>query len=269
MAIKLPLILLAASTATAQLTTSFWMPSGKQAFGTDRLRWRASVVGAEGDRVTLAYRLDDDPDYSALGFTPNDDTHITMTFASTLWEVSSSDMGVSTITGDKGLWLRCEKQSAGPATCTQSLNAWLLDLDCRPNTRSAEVWSDLWTFSDKGTVGVETIVRSFGGQSRAVSEWCTNTAVEPPSVGSFDTFTRDADIFATYEFIITAGEEKLSATAGSGPTALDAKPTGTESGTGSASGTGPAEATGTGAAAPMKTMAPLVAGLGAAVAVFL
>lgn len=271
MTIKLPLILLAASIATAELTTSFWMPSQRMVLGTDRIRWKASVVGAEGDRVTLAYTWDDDPDYDNLGFNINRNELQTVTFASTMWEYSMSAgaLGESTITGDDQ-WVKCEKQSTGPVTCTQSLGSWYLNGACRPASQPLVLFTSLWTFSDPGTSGVETIVRSWGGYTRGVSEWCTKEGAETP--GPIATFTQDPNEgygLATYQFIITAGEEKLSATAGAGPTASDTKPTGTESGSGGAIGNGPAEPTGTGAAAPMKTMAPLMAGLGAAVAVFM
>lgn len=263
---KIPLLLLAATTATAQLTTSLWMPSVKRVIGTDNLRWVASVIDASGDRLTLAYHLSNDPDYTALILNTNNT--VTMTFAPTMVASSTSDLDLQiTMSGDRGYSFQCERQAPedDKATCTESLNSWMLNLaGCRPNTHPATVLSSEWTHSEGGTVGVETMLWTIGGQDGEVREWCTKEGAEPPSSEAIHTFTRDADYFATYEFIITAGEEKLRATTGAGPTGTDAKPTGT-----GASGTGPADATETGAAVPMKTMAPLVAGLGAAVAVFL
>lgn len=98
----------------------------------------------------------------------------------------------------------------------------------------------------------------------------TKSDLEPLSVpesARIETFTMPRSDFGLYRFVITAGEEKLpKATTGAAVTSGSVTPTGTGS-------QGPAEtssqASNSSGAAPMKTVAPALAGLGAAVAMFM
>lgn len=52
------LVLLFVASAAANYTTSYMLPG---LVGTDRIRYLGSVIGAEGDRMTLAITPDNDP----------------------------------------------------------------------------------------------------------------------------------------------------------------------------------------------------------------
>jgi hypothetical protein len=135
------------------------------------------------------------------------------------------------------------------------------------HTQASLTATMLWTFSDTDTAGVETIVRTFpGSPTTPAPDYCSagSDAPVPSSVLQFnEVLPRDS--FVNYEIIITAGEEKLSATTGGAVTTSGPEPTGPQT-----SNQGPAASeTGNGASAPMRTMVPALAGLGAAAAVFL
>ncbi|KAH6644629.1 hypothetical protein C7974DRAFT_24748 [Boeremia exigua] len=73
-----------------------------------------------------------------------------------------------------------------------------------------------------------------------------------------------------FKLVITAGTEKLSASAAATPTGSTAQSTGTQSTVGSivSSGASSQVVQATGAAVPMRSMAPVLAGMGAAAAFF-
>jgi hypothetical protein len=260
---------LLAATASANITTSYFLPN--TSYGTNRLRFVASVINASDDRVTLAVDLDDDPDYTNFGILPE-----TWTFGSTLFEYSTSALlnyGGSYSSGAFAQSVHCEIPSAASsADCTASNGPELVKGECvlgnytdiPENRRSAEEITQLYTFSDTDTAGVETIVRTIPGiPSSPNPKWC-GTETDPanisvPSSELVMTFQEAKSSFNQYEFIITAGEEKLpSATTGQTASTGNPVPTGTE-------GSKPAFP----GAAPMKTVAPALAGLGVAVAMFL
>ncbi|KAF2183468.1 hypothetical protein K469DRAFT_710633 [Zopfia rhizophila CBS 207.26] len=264
------LLILFAASATAQLTTSFWMP--KIYLGTERISYVASVVGADQDRLTLAASPANDTDYEALGLaTGSTDTY---TFASTLFEYSTSEMprnvaGASS--GEYAYSFKCEMQTAdAEADCTVSYGPGIARGRC--NTRSIPGYTStqLWTFSDTDTAGVETIVRSFpGSPNTPIPDWCNEGSDAPvPSSALINDAPFQSTYFGTYEFIITAGEEKVSATTGGVVSTSSVEPTGSQASSGGTGSTAAATgAEGTGEAAPMNTVAPALAGL-AAVAVF-
>lgn len=275
MATTLSLILLAAG-ATAQVTTSFYMPL--RPLGTDKVTYLGSVVAADGDRLTLAIVPNNDTNYSEL--IANPDKTQTYTFASTLLEFSTTDMGVSemgiaTATGPReasswGLHEKCEIPSTGSEVrCTVSYGSEIRRMMCfetEATPRPAETATQLWTYSNSETAGVETIIRTFpAGPTTAPPDFCSNSDAPIPSSELEWVNSGSKEAFAPYKIIITAGEEKMKPTAGgvattSGPEPTGAKSTGTEP-TGSE--------TDNGASAPMRTMVPALAGLGAVAAVFL
>ncbi|KAL1595054.1 hypothetical protein SLS60_009740 [Paraconiothyrium brasiliense] len=262
---------LLAATACANITTSYFLPN--VSFGTNRLRFVGSVVNASNDRVTLAMALDNDPDY-----TDNFDmATVTYTFGSTMFDFSTADFinrGRSVSTGGDAYSLKCDFPStASTADCTISRGPELLKGACaRTNyseypeeLRSERVLTQLYTFSDTDTAGVETIVHTFPGRNSTtpIPDWCSSetdrSKISVPSSALVDTFQPAKSSFNQYQVIITAGEEKLpSATTGGVVSTSGSTPTGTVgSGTGSPG------------AAPMKTVTPALAGLGAAVAMLL
>ncbi|KAF2273059.1 uncharacterized protein EI97DRAFT_436483 [Westerdykella ornata] len=267
---------LLASGATASITTSFWFPVNL--VGTDRITYVASVIGAASDRITLAAHPTNDPDYEALGIDTTGT--LTLTVASTLFEQSVPEM--TGIAGgnpkDFGQSYRCEVPSADAtaAACTGSVGQGIARLQhCATprSARQAETVTKEWTFSDPGTQGVETIVRTFPpSPTTPVPDWCS--AISDLTGGSVPSsvLTTTAEVpvseFTTFTFILTAGEEKLvPATTAGAPTSSTPVPTGSAPNSGR---TGTSSSTaGTGAAAPMKTVAPALAALGAAVAGFL
>ncbi|KAJ4347081.1 uncharacterized protein N0V89_011017 [Didymosphaeria variabile] len=262
---------LLAATACANITTSYFLPN--TSYGTNRLRFVGSVINASDDRVTLAVALEDDPDY-----TNNFDMRTaTYTFGSTMFDYSTADFinrGYSESSGGNAYSLKCDFPStASTADCTVSRGPELLKGACRWTNnseysealRSERPHTQLYTFSDTDTAGVETIVRTLArpNSKTPIPGWCSSetdrSKISVPSSALAETYQPAKSSFNQYQFVITAGEEKLpSATTGGAVSTDGSTPTGTEdSGTGSPG------------AAPMKTVAPALAGLGAAVAMFL
>ncbi|KAJ4303692.1 hypothetical protein N0V90_002593 [Kalmusia sp. IMI 367209] len=263
-----------AATAAANFTTSFWLQNN---LGTDRIRYVASVVDADEDRLTLAASYDNDPDYSALGI--DEDATDTITLASTLYEYSTAQIfnrATTPTAGESAYHLRCELQSTiASADCTVSVGKALGQGRCRsgnyisrdPTTRTLH-----WTFSDTDTAGVATLTRSIpGSPTTPIPDWCSTGSggysdISVPSSELLRTFKVDKSTFALYTFVITAGEEKIpSATTGGSASTASVTPTGS----GGGSENPASETSGSPGAAPMRTVAPALAGLGAAVAVFL
>ncbi|KAL5392583.1 hypothetical protein PMIN02_006094 [Paraphaeosphaeria minitans] len=111
--------------------------------------------------------------------------------------------------------------------------------------RSEQKYTQLYSFSDTDAVGVETITDI--------------DDISVPSSALVETYPHAKSDFNAYQFVITAGEEKLpKVTTGGAASTGGPASTGTD-------GTG----TGSEGAAPMKTLAPALDGLGAAVAWFL
>lgn len=253
--IRVNLLFLFAACAAAQLTTSFWMPRLKS--GMERVRFVASVVDVDQDRLTLAFSPDNDTDYEALGITSGSSD--TYTFASTLFEFYASDVPGATRTpsGDFAYSYKCEMQTADTeAVCTASSGPGFQTLGCPPIDGES---------SDTGTASVESIVKTVPISTTTPFKLKCGTISEAPVPSSAPVgvpLPRTA--FETHEFIITAGEEKLAAAAGGAPSTSNAGPTGSQTSKGAS-----ATESSTGVAASMKTMAPALAGLGAAVAIFL
>lgn len=232
--------------------------------GTDKITFLASVIGADKDRLTLAISPKNDTDYTELF--DNYDSSQTYTFASTMYEWSTSDFGPSTSRSSPGGYeasQHCEmQQTASEVTCTLSWGSELrreLCYDYKTGTaaRPRETVTQLWTYSNSETAGVETIVRTFAGSpTTPAADFCSagEDAPIPSSELQWEAAVPKED-FGTFTMIITAGEEKMKPTAGGAATTSGAEPTGSESGNG--------------ASAPMRTMAPALAGLGAIAAVFL
>jgi hypothetical protein len=266
MRVVFPIFLLAAH-AAGELTTSYWFLRNA-VVGTDRIKYVASVIDAEGDRVTLAMQPTNDPDYEGLPI--QTERAFTYTFASTMFAFANSfedQPSNEATTVNYDMSVQCEMQAtASAATCTASYNEAHASLQAfcdRPTSPyGPTTMTRLWTFSDTDTQGVETIEITFAGSpTTPVPAFCTDAPDAPvPSseLGWVDTVERDR--FVTFQVVITAGEEKIiSATAGGTVKTSGAEPTGTAAN----------EESGNGASAPMRTLTPALAGLGAAAAIFL
>lgn len=272
------LLSLLASTACAQVTTSYLLPNST--FGTNRLRYVASVLSASGDRVTLVANVADDPDFSALG----QFEEVTYTLAPTLFEASTSLIGgrgppsPSPPPGVSAYGYRCDIQpDATTAACTFTRGPWLAAEQCAfgrtRRSRAPQTISQLWTFSEEGQKGTDTLVWTIpGSPSTLQPEWCGTTAtavseVEVPSSALVNTVDEPRSQFGYFQFVITAGEEKLaSASATVGGAVKTTGATATATTTESVEESKAADSPGS---APMRTVAPVVAGMGAAVAMFL
>ncbi|KAK7186188.1 hypothetical protein DPSP01_005018 [Paraphaeosphaeria sporulosa] len=296
--------LLLATKATANFTTSYYLPNPN--FLPSRIRFLASVIAADKDRVTLAARYDDDPDYAALDLNLDARFSMTMTLASTLYAQTTTytagggeeEAAVDPVT----IWIRrrCEIDvDMSGAQCTAEYNEALALRECYrappglfddtpvvsrvgttwvtlpPETHTAgQSETLLWTFSDTDAAGVQTIVRpdphAENYYSNPPPDWCSGFSqnysnVVVPSSALTSSWTLQKSEMGLFGFTITAGEEKMAkATTGASVTVGSATPTATGTGAGAGRTGG-----GSAGAAPARTMAPALWGVGAAVAMFL
>ncbi|KAF2010985.1 hypothetical protein BU24DRAFT_50425 [Aaosphaeria arxii CBS 175.79] len=239
------------NTAFAKLTTSIWMPNGMD---DDSVTFRGSVIGANKEAVTLALAYNEP--YNAS------EPMATVTVAPTFWATQTTLTDPET-SGDYTYSAQCSKapRARAGASCSYSFAGVLAHaMACADFTQQAEWTTDSYT----------------------LPAWCTEGTELPASLAR-DVFTLAQSEIGTYEVIITAGEEKLSAVATTGAsvtpssaqsTGSNTTPTGTGSSTAASaaqsgsSGTGTATTSETGAAVPLRTMAPALAGFGAALAMF-
>ena len=231
----------------ADLTTSIWAPSVKDPYprstvstSTRTRGFYASVVNVNSDRTTLAVRNIEASNPSKTVPDPND--VYTMTVGPSYFEA------INTVNVDRfnfTISAECTSSSQDAAiVCTELVTG--------PYDFSSICGRDPYT-------GDAPIVTE--GSSRSISEvpsFCLTETTVPTSYLVHTVADGEANLsIGPYKVIITAGEEKLSATTGATPTNTAPPATG-------AATTG----TGTGGAGPMKTSAPLLAGLGAAMAIF-
>jgi hypothetical protein len=250
-------------------------------------------------KVRISYELtsylqDNGTDKSALNLA---DTPETMTVGPLMFEyinnpgvgnVSPSPSDHIFVNDAFAIKLCCEVATT-PAdaipTCTESVGpAVVREIQCQsdgPTTTETIIRSVVFTYSGRGTysAGVETVLNTFAfaPHSTPVPGWCSRSAHVPnPSV---KTATRSRDQFATYQLVITAGQERLgagttAAASVTGDSAVGSKASGSATTpTGSAASGTPtgsvSSAQDTGAAVPVKTAGSvMVVGLGAAVVAF-
>ena len=272
----LSLALLVAS-ATAQLTTSIWAPESP--FGTDKFGYYGSVIGASEGHTTLLLTYDNGTDKEALGFGTTAGIY---TVGPTLFEFAEilynggTDTKSDARTEDQEYRIRCERQSTGNTgpTCIQSYGRMLATrMQCRTQparsrATSTQLWSRTHSYSGRGSysAGVETLVQTMVWRPVTTPnpDWCDDETY----LRTFNGYSREVPAsaigqeVATYQVIITAGLEKLNATAGASATPSTVQPTGTQTNSTGVSTSGSA------AAAPMKTAGPAFVGFGAAMAAF-
>jgi hypothetical protein len=274
--------LLFAASAAAQITTSFWMPYGVLDAG--EAGYVGSVIGVDGDKTTLQIEYDDDTDTDAYYYS---DTPQTITLGgSTYYE----EIITTTVDyyGDYTWSIGCSQAESTRAQpkCTESSNgAYIWSAYCDYYTGSyteAYTTTELvtWTSDEYGPATTETYIETYD-PATYIPDFCTNSGSSaiPESLATTSE-TLSASYVETYQLVITAGTEKLSSgsssgsstASGSGSSRATTTGTGAQSGATGASqgqqtGTAGGIPDGTGAASmPMITRAPMMAGLGLAVA---
>lgn len=271
--------LLLAATAAAETTTAIWMPSPWHANET-HIGFYASVVGVDGGKTTLALQFDNQTDLATAGYEFDDEPNTMTFFGSTRFEsvmTSTAILDGSVLEGSElTAMYGCElasgthkRRSTLGAVCRHSLNGPAM------HSSFCDNYSDSTTVStrtreheyDDSTV-VETTTIDYRTH---VPDYCKSGASALPDSLVVDTYSIEKSELATFQVIITAGEEKLSATAGATVSNTPAMVTGTGAIHIPPTGTGaePAQVTGAGAAGAMLPLHPAIAGLGAAAMAFL
>jgi hypothetical protein len=270
--------MLFAATASAQVTTSFWMPY--IGLGTDNIGFVGSVINANQTHTTVVVDYDEGTNKSALGI---GDGPQTMTIGPTIFG-TKYDFNLAGLDDDSedGYSIDCDwptpEEADSNRTCTVSYPQEIASLFYCEGTvydsTTADIWTRTHTYPARGSepAGTETIRQTFSyGYG---SEVLDNTAKLPECSASggfeggyFETVGVTATEVSTFYLVLTAGTEKLEATAAATPTMSSAMSTGTAEDATIASGSAALPEV-TEAGAPMVTGAPLLVGLGAAVAAF-
>jgi hypothetical protein len=241
-------ILLLASTTAAQLTTSIAL--GKYYFGTDKIGFYGSVIGVSNSYTTMTLDLDNGTRLFNSRSLPG------------IWTISPTSFEVNFSNEDDQnqscSWPASPPDAPGSCMISYGPNAAQNAL-CQSDELRTSYTTYTHTYSERLSylAGEEILTQTFvfGPSSGGFPVYCTET--ESHSAWS-STAPLDREYIATYQVVVRAGQEKLSATPGTSAGGSGAVPTGTRPGVGS-----------TGAAMPMKTVGPVVVGLGAAVAAFL
>lgn len=239
--------ILFAAIAAAEVTTSMWVPSP---YSPSEVGFYGSVVGVDGERVTMAVKYNEETDLSTFGYEYSNEPQ-TITFIG-----STSLESVITTTepfngGAFTMSMGCSMGSGNRAKPT-----------CYVSSNGPAVYSQYCS----GLTQEET------------PDYCLSGSTVPSSI-AVQTLPINRNDIQTLQIIITAGEEKLSATAGAtvstaSPSATSATSSATvvqaqAQQTGASVSTPTSTAVYTGAAAPMATMVPALAGIGAVAALFL
>jgi hypothetical protein len=255
----------AAVVSAEYVTTTMWDVGG----GFDKVGYYGSIVGAGDGVMTVALKYDNDTN-AVMG--AGDHDRGTWTLGSGWYEYTTSANVFDDHTGAYGLRVRCERTdtaSDAHATCTEIMDsglgsAWYCDVSPTTVTdiQTIEYGSGTW-----GGPGVTTVTQV--GSINENATWCSESSASLSSVTStFEVSSDENGGMATYQLVITAGQEKLAATAGATPSTNAAKPTGTGTSTGAGDVAGASTGTSAGLAAPMKTGVPALAGVGALAAAF-
>ncbi|KAF2466345.1 uncharacterized protein BDR25DRAFT_306166 [Lindgomyces ingoldianus] len=263
-----------AASVTAQITTSMWMPGGND----DEVGFYGSVVAADNNgKTTLAIMYDNDTDPSYYSHYKNNPQTVTI---GETWFESVVTTTANFYEGDMTVGLTCEVEMATRAkpTCTYSMGGKApFSSYCEDYSTYTEVYTTTQLYTYR--TGVRTYIQTYD-ESEYIPSFCLTGSTLPKSI-AIQTIALSRSMIGTYQLVITAGQEKLAATTGATPTVSGAQITGLSTATSSSTsavntgaasspnGTASAPPLGTGAAASIMTMAPALAGLGAAIAVFL
>jgi hypothetical protein len=254
-----------AGVATAQITTSF--AYFKNGFGPNHIGFYGSVISVKDSQTALHLELDNGTDPDLPGWLGADSKQ-TFTIGPNMFEWRGQ-LGPSNppdnITDELDIVQYCSLPQDAAPSCTQSAGPWnAYQILCdSTQTSSTSFTTQTYTYSGRMSYsgGVETLTRTyiFEPNTKGFPDWCSNSSYTP-TTGYQQTLTVKKEDIATYQLVITAGQEKLSATPGVGVSASGATPTSGGAGAGTGS---------SGAATPIRTVGPMIVGLGAAVAVFL
>jgi hypothetical protein len=209
----------------------------------------------------------------------------TLTLKGSTWFESNSATsypGEGDYTISVGCSIPASRGNGQRPVCTYSQNgAYLVSQYCSDYSSYSEPSTEHYTYtytSEDGTESTETVTETYNYQS-LVPDMCTEGASALPEDIAVATQKLDWSDVDAITVVVTAGEEKLTATAGASPSNTGARFTGI-TGTAQPTGTGAARQGGsptgpsgvpaapeeTGAAAPLRTFAPALAGLGVAMA---
>ncbi|KAJ4288392.1 hypothetical protein N0V90_011627 [Kalmusia sp. IMI 367209] len=267
-------ILLLAAAVAAETTTSIWMPSPYNANET-HIGFYASVVGVSDGKTTLALQFDNNTNLRTAGYEIDDEPNTMTFFGSSRFEsvTTSTELfdgpELTVMYGcqlTSGTYRRsstvgavCRYSSDGPAVYSSFCGYYSDYTDVY--TRTME-----YTYDEPYSVVTETTTIDYRTR---IPSYCESGSSLPDSVVA-NTYTIEKSEIATYQVVITAGEEKLSATAGATVSNGGAAITGTGASPNNVpTGTGGAPAEETGAAGAVLPLHPALAGLGAAAMAFL
>jgi hypothetical protein len=246
-----------ASLATAQLTTSIWLPGAANA----NQSFVGSVVTQEGDRTTLAVAVADSVETEYLGTVPGQVTVAGTTYVGYKETSSGSDAQIT-------LDFACSrKDGTAVPTCVINTLSWPpADSDCASQSGG---FTTTYTVTDTpfGNGDGEPVTRTV---TETEANACTGIVGASDFPQSTVIMSGDMQYFMNnYQLVITAGTEKLGASAAATPSGSSAQSTsGSGASTGNHTATSSKPLQATGAAGPMITVAPILAGLGAAAAFF-
>ncbi|PSN74231.1 hypothetical protein BS50DRAFT_11130 [Corynespora cassiicola Philippines] len=271
-------ILLSASAAAQFTTTSVWMPGS---IDSEYVGYYGSVVAKNGDTTTIALTVDNETDSSYVDYFENGPVSVTFHGETAFDAVSTFSllMDDAPVTVSHG----CTRAGrSAQAECTQVVDSdKLFEFYC--SGISDGPITTTMTYSYQSSVEYDT--QTFAPEDFGL-EFCTEGSTVPDSE-RISIYSVQPENIGSYQLVITAGVEKLEASAGSTPSATSASATasgtaaeasGSASGSrsGSAAASGQSGASGTAAAAPAdtgaavpKAAAPVLAGLGAAVVAFM
>lgn len=256
-----------ASAAAAQITTSMWLPIP---YGSDDYDFQASIVGADGDRVTMAIE-----DASSAGPTNTITFHGSTSFENI---ITTSD-SYGDYEGDMTVSYGCSKRRGTPVCVVSSNGPVVWSAYCADYT--SYVTTETYTFDSPPSTVEQVATYDY---LDSMPDFCSTGSLLPERYAVQTISASDADeaYLGTYAVTITAGEQKLSATAGATPSntpasstpsrsttptnSLSSSPTNSGSNSSVPSPTTPAQQSTNAASAPMKTVAPILAGMGAFVA---
>jgi len=254
------------------------MPSN--GLGTDNIGFVGSVINANETHTTVAVEYDEGTDLDALSIAV--DGPMTMTIGPEYYG-TTVDVGIAGLGDDDEddtYALDCTwptpEEAGSNRTCTVSYPPGLASLLCQNTayiSTTEEIWTRTHTYPARGSepAGTETVRQTLSyGYGSAISTgtrsaFCSESST--PDEGYTSVGELPGTEFGTYYLVITAGTEKLEATAAATPTMSSAMSTGAPTDATDASGTAPVPEV-TEAGAPMVRGAPLLAGLGAAAAAF-
>lgn len=264
-----------AAVASAQATTSLWMPSPYQE-GT-HIGFHASVVGVSEGKTTLALTFDNKTDLATAGYIVEDEPNTITFYGSSRFEsiTTTTDADGAALTmgygceetraqGGVSVGAMCRFASEGPAVYSSYCASYSDYTGVSIKTKEL-TYGDDYTVTETTTIDYRTRVPSY----------CKSGSKLPESIIA-NTYTIEQKEIATYQVVITAGADKLSATAGATPSSSGPAPTSTgaftlyqgqnvvPTQTGSAQ---PVHETG--AAGALLPLHPALAGLGAAAMAFL